>query len=152
MLHIDSRMKNYARTPDVHALPSLIEVQLNSYKWFIEEGLTELFDEINPIENFNGNLRLYFPGNNKETEEFELTYWFEEPKYSEELCLERDMSYSAPLYVKVALVNRDQGDEVVTDKIFMGGLPRDDQQGHIHHQRDGARGGQSVDPFARRLL
>jgi DNA-directed RNA polymerase subunit beta len=84
MLHIDSRMKNYARTPDVHALPSLIEVQLNSYKWFIEEGLTELFDEINPIENFNGNLRLYFPGNNKETEEFELTYWFEEPKYSEE--------------------------------------------------------------------
>ncbi len=123
MLHIDSRMKNYARTPDVHALPSLIEVQLNSYKWFIEEGLTELFDEINPIENFNGNLRLYFPGNNKETEEFELTYWFEEPKYSEELCLERDMSYSAPLYVKVALVNRDQGDEVVTDKIFMGDFP-----------------------------
>ena len=123
MLHIDSRIKNYARTPDVYALPSLIEVQLNSYKWFIEEGLTELFDEINPIENFNGNLRLYFPGNNKETEEFELTYWFDEPKYSEELCLERDMSYSAPLYVKVALVNRDQGDEVVTDKIFMGDFP-----------------------------
>lgn len=115
--------KNYARIPDVQELPSLIEVQLQSFQWFIEEGLTELFDEISPIESFNGNLRLYFPGSSPEAEQFGLKYWFEEPKYSEELCLERDMSYAAPLYVRVALVNREAGDEVVISDIFMGDFP-----------------------------
>ena len=85
-------IKNYARTADVQELPSLIEVQLQSFNWFVEEGIAELFDEINPIESFNGNLRLYFPGNSPEAEQFGLTYWFEEPKYSTEQCLERDMS------------------------------------------------------------
>jgi len=116
-------IKNYARTADVQELPSLIEVQLQSFNWFVEEGIAELFDEINPIESFNGNLRLYFPGNSPEAEQFGLTYWFEEPKYSKELCLERDMSYSAPLYVRVALVNREAGDEVVTSEIFLGDFP-----------------------------
>ena len=51
-------VKNYARTPDVQELPSLIEVQLTSFKWFQEHGLAELFDEISPIESFNGNLKL----------------------------------------------------------------------------------------------
>ncbi|MDX1991109.1 MAG: DNA-directed RNA polymerase subunit beta [bacterium] len=115
--------KNYARIGDVQALPSLIEVQLQSFNWFVQEGLAELFDEINPIESFNGNLRLYFPGNSPEAEQFGLTYWFEEPKYSEELCIERDMSYAAPLYVRVALVNREAGDEVVTSDIFFGDFP-----------------------------
>ncbi|MEM6281357.1 MAG: DNA-directed RNA polymerase subunit beta, partial [Chloroflexota bacterium] len=122
-MQVPGRTKNYARTPDVQALPSLIEVQLQSYQWFVEHGLTELFDEISPIESFNGNLRLYLPGSSREAQEFGLTYWFEEPKYSEDLCIERDMSYSAPLYVKVALVNRDQGDEVITADIFMGDFP-----------------------------
>lgn len=117
------KTKSYARTRDVQELPSLIEVQLQSFNWFIQEGLAELFDEISPIESFNGNLRLYFPGNSPEAEQFGLTYWFEEPKYSEELCLERDMSYGAPLYVRVALVNREAGDEVVTSDIFMGDFP-----------------------------
>ncbi|GAB4519411.1 MAG: DNA-directed RNA polymerase subunit beta [Anaerolineae bacterium] len=119
----NSRVKNYARIAEVQSLPSLIEVQLQAFNWFIEEGLAELFDEISPIESFNGNLRLYFPGNSQEAKQFGLTYWFEEPKYSKELCLERDMSYAAPLYVRVALVNREAGDEVITSDIFMGDFP-----------------------------
>ncbi|MFW5692248.1 MAG: DNA-directed RNA polymerase subunit beta [Chloroflexota bacterium] len=119
----NSRIKNYARIADVQSLPSLIEVQLQSFEWFIREGLLELFDEVSPIESFNGNLRLYLPGNSSEAEQFGLNYWFEEPKYSKELCLERDMSYAAPLYVKVALVNREAGDEVVISDIFMGDFP-----------------------------
>lgn len=116
-------VKNYARVLDVQELPSLIEVQLAAFEWFIQEGLLELFDEINPIESFNGNLKLYFPGNIPEAEQFGLKYWFAEPKYNQELCLERDMSYAAPLYVRVALVNREVGDEVTVSDIFMGDFP-----------------------------
>ncbi|HEX3051137.1 MAG TPA: DNA-directed RNA polymerase subunit beta [Aggregatilineaceae bacterium] len=115
--------KNYARTLDVQDLPSLIDIQLESFRRFAEEGLNELFDEISPIESFNGNLRLHFPGNTKEAAEFGLRYWFEDPKYPEEECLERDITFSAPLYVKVALVNRAAGDEVVISDIFMGDFP-----------------------------
>ncbi|TVR21260.1 MAG: DNA-directed RNA polymerase subunit beta [Anaerolineaceae bacterium] len=118
----NSKVKNYTRTADVQSLPSLIEVQLQSFNRFIEEGLVELFDEISPIESFNGNLRLYLPGSSPEAQEFGLKYWFEEPKYSKELCLERDMSYAAPLYVQVALANRETG-QVVTSEIFMGDFP-----------------------------
>jgi len=115
--------KNYARVPDVQALPSLIEIQSNAFEWFIKDGLLELFDEINPIVSFNGNLKLYLPGNIPEAEQFGLKYWFEEPKYDQDLCLERDMSYAAPLYVRVALVNREAGDEVTISDIFMGDFP-----------------------------
>ncbi|MEO1288939.1 MAG: DNA-directed RNA polymerase subunit beta, partial [Chloroflexota bacterium] len=116
-------VKNYARVTDVQELPSLIEVQLTAFENFIEGGLLELFDEINPIESFNGNLKLYFPGNIPEAEQFGLKYWFDEPKYDQETCLERDMSYAAPLYVRVALVNREAGDEVTVSDIFMGDFP-----------------------------
>ncbi len=115
--------KSYARIPSVQALPSLIEVQLDSFNWFLAEGLAELFDEISPIESYNGNLKLYFPGKSREAQEFGLRYWFEEPKYSEEVCLERDMSFAAPLYIRVALVNREAGDEVVISDIFLGDFP-----------------------------
>jgi len=114
--------KNYARTRDVQELPSLIEVQLKSFEWFRNEGMGELFAEISPIESFNGNLRLYFPGPQPETDEFGLKYWFDEPKHDEDLCLERDMTYSAPLYVRVALVNREI-DEIVVNDIFLGDFP-----------------------------
>ena len=124
-----THVKNYARTPDVQALPSLIEVQLESFKWFLEQGLAELFDEISPIESYNGNLKLYFPGNRQEAQEFGLRYWFEEPKYSEEVCLERDMSFAAPLYIRVALVNREAGDEVVLSDIFLGDFPMMTEKG-----------------------
>ncbi|MCA9886443.1 MAG: hypothetical protein KC708_25900, partial [Anaerolineae bacterium] len=65
-------VKNYARVPDTEELPSLIEIQSSAFEWFIREGLVELFDEINPIESFNGNLKLYFPGNIPEAEQFGL--------------------------------------------------------------------------------
>jgi len=115
--------KNYARTHDIHQLPSLIEVQLNSFNWFLEEGLGVLFDEISPIESFNGNLQLYFPGHSAEAQQFGLKYWFEEPKYGEEECLERDMTFAAPLYIRVALLNREAGDEVTVSDIFLGDFP-----------------------------
>ena len=91
------RRKSYARIPDVLPLPHLIQVQLQSYRWFQEEGLRELFDEISPIESFNGNLELHFPGLNEEiNEKLGLDYRFEEPKYTQQECLDRDMTYAAP--------------------------------------------------------
>jgi DNA-directed RNA polymerase subunit beta len=121
--------KNYARTYDVQALPSLIEIQLDSFRRFKDEGLRELFDEISPIESFNGNLRLYFPGSSPEAAKFDLTYHFDEPKYSEDICLERDITFAAPLYVKVALVNRGSGDEIIESEIFMGDFPQMTEKG-----------------------
>ena len=117
-------VKSYARTPEIQELPSLIDIQLRSFQDFLFGGrLLELFDEINPIQSFNGNLSLYFPGNIPQAQEFGLEYWFEESKYDEDACLERDMSFAAPLYVRVALVNHDQGDEVILQDIFLGDFP-----------------------------
>ena len=104
-------------------LPSLIQVQLDSFERFRNEGLAELFDEISPIESFNGKLRLYLPGNSNEAKEFGLDYWFEKPSYSESLCLERDMSYGSALYMRVALVNHEAGEEVMLSDIFLGDFP-----------------------------
>ncbi len=114
--------KSYARTADVHMLPTLIEVQLQSFRWLIEEGLQELFNEISPIESFNGTLKLIFPSDTEEARQFGLTYWFEEPKYDQEQCIDRDMTYAAPLYVKVALLNTQTGEHVVSP-IFLGDFP-----------------------------
>ena len=132
-------VKNYARTPEIQELPSLIDIQLRSFedflnggkpldfpreKNFITEGkILELFDEINPIESFNGNLSLYFPGNHPQAQEFGLRPYFEAPKYDEDECIERDMSFAAPLYVEVALVNHEQGDEIIRQDIFLGEFP-----------------------------
>jgi DNA-directed RNA polymerase subunit beta len=114
--------KLYARTTDPLDLPSLIDVQLDSFEHFRHESLAELFDEISPIESFNGDLKLYFPSKRPETEGFDLKYWFEEPKYSVDECVERDMSYAAPLYVKVLLYSADLDQPIVQD-IFMGDFP-----------------------------
>ena len=115
--------KHYARTSDVHDLPSLIEVQLESFRWFCDEGIRDLFAEISPIESFNGNLKLYLPSKSPESQQYGLEYWFDEPKYSEAICLERDMNYAAPLYVKVALVSEELGGEAVVQDIFLGDFP-----------------------------
>lgn len=115
--------KNYARTRDTQALPSLIEVQLNSFRWFCEEGLGDLFAEISPIENFNGSLKLYFPSDSPVARDLGLKYWFEPPKNSEDECLELDMTYAAPLYVRVALINHEAGGEVIHNDIFLGDFP-----------------------------
>ncbi|WP_420641932.1 DNA-directed RNA polymerase subunit beta [Candidatus Leptofilum sp.] len=114
--------KNYARMTELLELPTLIDVQLDSFKQFVEDSLSELFDEISPIESFNGDLKLYFPSNRPEVEGFDLSYWFGEPKYSVEECVERDMSYAAPMYVKAMLYSTDQDQPIVQD-IFMGDFP-----------------------------
>lgn len=103
--------KSYARTPNVVELPRLIEIQLHSFRWFQSDGLTELFEEISPIVSFNKNLELHFG-----------SFHFGEPKYPEEECRIRDITYSAPLWVKVRLVNSDTG-EISEQEVFMGDFP-----------------------------
>ena len=109
--------KTYARIPDVYELPRLIEVQLDSFRWFQTEGLQELFEEISPIVSFNKNLELHF-GSTPGPEGF----WFGEPKYSEPECREMDMTFAAPLHLKVALVNNQSG-EATTQEVYMGDFP-----------------------------
>jgi DNA-directed RNA polymerase subunit beta len=103
--------KSYARTPAILDLPKLTEIQLRSFDWFTEEGLSELFEEISPITSFNKNLELHFGA-----------FHFGEPKYPEDECRERDITYSAPLWVTVKLVNRDTG-EISEQEVFMGDFP-----------------------------
>ena len=105
------RRATYGRIPDVVEIPTLIQVQLKSYRWFRGEGLRELFEEISPIVSFNQNLELYF-----------LDYRFDEPKYTEKQCRDMDMTYAAPLWVKVQLVNKETG-EVQEQEVFMGEFP-----------------------------
>ncbi len=115
--------KSYARIPEVLHLHDLIEVQLKSFKWFQEVALRELFDEISPIVSYSGNLELHFPGLDRHVnEEFGLEYRFDEPKYTENECLDRDMTYAAPLYLKVMLYNREI-DQPMVQEIFMGDFP-----------------------------
>ena len=114
--------KSYARIPDVHNIPTLIKVQIESFEWFKTEGLRELFDEISPIESFNKEYSLYFPGDNDIARKFDLTYHFGDPKYSEAECREMDMTFAAPLHLKVALVNNQTG-EATTQEVYMGDFP-----------------------------
>ena len=85
---------SYARRKEVLEMPNLIEIQKNSYKWFLDEGLKEVFDDISPISDYSGHLSLEFV-------DFELCE--EDVKYSIEKCKERDATYAAPLKVKVRL-------------------------------------------------
>jgi DNA-directed RNA polymerase subunit beta len=103
--------KTYARTPTILDLPRLTEVQLRSFEWFKHDGLRELFAEISPIVSFNKNLELHFGD-----------FYFGEPKYPEDECRERDITFSSPLWVKVKLVNRDTG-EISEQEVFMGDFP-----------------------------
>jgi DNA-directed RNA polymerase subunit beta len=120
--------KSYARIPDIHTLPTLIEVQLDSFEWFKKEGLAELFNEISPIESFNKGMRLYFPGDSPEAKQWNLKYWFEEPKYSIEECLERDITFAAPLYVSVLLLGTEVPEPIKQD-IFLGDMPLMSEKG-----------------------
>ena len=104
---------SYARQKEVLEMPNLIEVQKDSYKWFLEDGLKEAFNDISPIEDFNGQLSLEFIG-------FQLCE--DEAKYSIEECKERDATYAAPLKVKVRLNKKETG-ESSDHEIFMGDLP-----------------------------
>lgn len=102
---------NFGKIKEIIAPPHLVEVQLNSYRWFVEEGLREVLRDISPIQDFTGNLILEF-----------LDYYLGEPKATQEECKERDMTYAAPLKVKVRLINRETG-EVKEQEVFMGDFP-----------------------------
>ncbi|MCR5789176.1 MAG: DNA-directed RNA polymerase subunit beta, partial [Lachnospiraceae bacterium] len=104
---------SFSRQKEVLDIPNLIEVQKNSYKWFLEEGLKEVFSDISPIMDYNGHLSLEFV-------DFKLCE--DDVKYSIEECKERDATYAAPLKVNVRLYNKESG-EIISHDIFMGDLP-----------------------------
>ena len=104
---------SYSRQKEVLEMPNLIEVQKNSYDWFLKKGLKEVFEDISPITDYSGHLSLEFT-------DFSLCE--EEAKYSIEECKERDATYAAPLKVKVRLINKET-DSFSEHEIFMGDLP-----------------------------
>jgi len=104
--------KRYARIPEVLPIPNLIELQLESSRWFVDRGLRELFDEISPIKDFTGKvMELQF-----------LDYEFGPPKYSEEECRSKDLTFSKPLYVNVELLIKETG-EIQRQRVYMGDYP-----------------------------
>ena len=104
---------SFQRQKEVLEMPNLIEVQKNSYRWFLEHGLREVFDDISPIEDYSGKLSLEFA---------DYKYYDKDVKYTIEECAERDATYAAPLRVKVRLHNKEN-DEISEHEIFMGDLP-----------------------------
>ena len=116
-MYYKSARKSYARIPDILELPKLIEVQLESFKNFRKEGLGELLQEISPIVSFNKNLELHFLG-----------YRFDDPKYDEKECRERDITFASPLWVTIRLVNKETG-EIQEQEVFMGDFPLMTQNG-----------------------
>jgi DNA-directed RNA polymerase subunit beta len=104
--------KSFSHLPQILEVPNLIEVQLNSFRWFQEKGLKQLFEEISPIKDFTGNrLELSFIG-----------YEFREPRYNEQECRQRDLTYSAPLYVRTRLLVKETG-EIKEQDLFFGDIP-----------------------------
>ncbi len=110
---------SFGKVKDVTEMPNLIEVQLDSYQWFLKEGLHEVFEDINPITNFTGNLVLEFV-------DYKLD--MDNIKYSVEKCKERDATYAAPLKVSVRLQNNETG-EIKEQEVFMGDFPLMTEQG-----------------------
>ncbi|GCE45614.1 DNA-directed RNA polymerase subunit beta [Thermosporothrix hazakensis] len=105
---------SFARIPEIRPMPNLIQIQIDSFEWFKQEGLKELFEEISPIEDFTGkNLSLEF---------IVPPEPFGKPKYSEDECRERDATYAAPLTVKARLINKETG-EIIEKDVFMGDFP-----------------------------
>jgi DNA-directed RNA polymerase subunit beta len=110
---------SFSRLKEIGHMPNLIEVQLDSYNWFLKEGLQEVFDDINPIQDYTANLNLEFVGYKLDMDNI---------KYSVEECKERDATYAAPLKVKVRLINKETG-EVKEQEVFMGDFPLMTEQG-----------------------
>ncbi|MDY2960056.1 MAG: DNA-directed RNA polymerase subunit beta [Hornefia sp.] len=103
---------SYGKINEVGTMPNLIDIQTKSYDWFLKEGLNEVFEDISPIRDYAGNLSLEFI-------DYSLS---DPPKYAQEECKERDVTYAAPLKVRVRLVNRETG-EVKEQEVFMGDFP-----------------------------
>lgn len=110
---------SFSKLKEVGDMPNLIEVQLDSYNWFLKEGLQEVFDDVNPIQDYTANLNLEFVGYKLDMDNI---------KYSVEECKERDSTYAAPLKVKVRLLNKETG-EVKEQEVFMGDFPLMTEQG-----------------------
>ncbi len=108
-----SMRMSYQRQKEVLEMPNLIEVQKDSYQWFLNEGLKEVFNDISPIADYGGKLSLEF---------IDFTLCEDDVKYSIDECKERDVTYAAPLKVRVRLINREN-DEINEHEIFMGDLP-----------------------------
>ncbi len=102
----------FSKIHEIADMPNLIELQTKSYEWFVEEGLREVFEDISPIKDYAGNLILEFI-------DYSLS---DPPKYEQEECKERDVTYAAPLKVKVRLVNKETG-ELKEQEVFMGDFP-----------------------------
>ncbi len=109
--------RSYSRIKEVLELPNLIEIQTDSYKWFLDEGLREMFEEIMPIEDFAGKLSLEF-----------VNYQLLEPKYTVDEAREHDANYSAPLHVTLRLINKETG-EIKSQDVFFGDFPLMTKQG-----------------------
>ena len=120
--------KSYARIDVRLPLPDLIEVQLESFERLKKEGLADLFHELSPIESYNKGMKLYFPSNTPESQQWGLTYWFGEPKHNIEECVERDLTYASPLYVSVLLAGPDVPEPIKQD-IFLGDFPEMTEKG-----------------------
>ena len=108
-----SMRMSYSRQKEVLEMPNLIEIQRDSYQWFLDEGLKEVFDDISPIADYSGQLSLEF---------VDFTLCKDDVKYTIPQCKERDATYAAPLKVKVRLYNKET-DEINEHEIFMGDLP-----------------------------
>jgi DNA-directed RNA polymerase subunit beta len=110
-LETASPRMSFASINEVLDMPNLIEIQQNSYNWFLNEGLRELLRDISPIQDFTGNLQLEF-----------VDHMLKAPKYTVEACKERDVTYAAPLHVRVRLLNKETG-EIKEQDVFMGDFP-----------------------------
>ena len=104
--------KSYAKYEEILEIPNMLKIQKDSYQWFLDEGLREVFHDIDAIEDYTGNLSLEF-----------VDYRLDKhPKYTIKECKERDATYAAPLYVTARLLNKSTG-EVKEQEIFMGDFP-----------------------------
>jgi len=120
--------KSYKRIHSILELPNLIEVQKEPFIRLKKEGLADLFDEISPIESYTRGIKLYFPSNSPESKQWDLKFWFEDPKYDVDECVERDLTYACPLYVSVLLAGPEIS-EPIKQEIFLGDFPEMTEKG-----------------------
>jgi len=116
------KAKNYARISYRYPLPPLIKMQLESFNRLKDKGVGDLFDEISPIESYNGKMKLYFPSKSPESEQWGLDFRFEPSEHSVQECVERDLTYASSLYVSVLLAGAKVA-EPIKQEIFMGEFP-----------------------------